>query len=108
MKNGNLGTAATHTSGSYSSQKPDQQAAFPQHRSDSSTAAWLPQHPGIRLQVLQRTNNAIANAELWLPSQSPNHTGIQKDKWAIADPAALATSVMPLWLDPKLLTDPVQ
>ena len=49
---------------------------------------------GIRLQVVERANDAFADRQLRRPAERADPRGVEEDERAVADPAALAAGVL--------------
>src|SRR4051795_11251819 len=66
------------------------------------------QYPLIGLKIFQGANHTLANAELRPPAERPHLGGVEKDKRAVADPAALAARVAPLGRHAQVRADPAE
>src|SRR5262249_12244910 len=66
----------------------------------------LVQQPWIRLQILERADDAVTDREPRRPSDRLHLRRLEEDEGAIADPAAIATRVGELRRDSKMSGDP--
>src|SRR5436305_841607 len=64
--------------------------------------------PRIGLQITDRLEHALADAQRWTPPEGANAAGVQEDERAVAHPPALAAAVHTPRLGPQALADPRQ
>src|ERR1700679_1881450 len=61
---------------------------------------------GVRAHELDRGPNRLLDGQSRLPTQCADPRAIQQDKWAIPNPAAFASGVCKLRMQPQMFANP--